>query len=190
MNFKTVLDAIVGAKTTIASLDKRISALQTEQQKLKWASPHREDLIAWAKRGLDEGADNFLQLLQAHWNETTLARYPGSDVCDGPGAQLLALNSIMPSPGHDTIWLSAFGATDYRRFTFGGSASAIVFFLRPAIEEQLPALIDRCFPSASKGVKHADRCKRLAANAMELEDLERQRDELRDTLAQAGQAAG
>jgi hypothetical protein len=185
MSLKDLITAIVGAKQTVASLDERISKLNRERREIEQAPPHRDDLIAWVKRGLDEASKNFLTNLRWHWNEDALSRQSGMTFGEGCGPQLLALNNGKPSDGHATLWLSHFGHSDDRRFSLGNAGAAITHFMRQLMEPQIPDLNDRCFPNASKGLRHADRMKRIDEIDAAIEKALAERDELRTQLASA-----
>jgi hypothetical protein len=184
---KDILAAITGAKDTIASLDQRVAKLTRERAEIEARGPHRDDLIGWVMRGIDQAEKEFFRVLRHNWNETELARHPGSTIGEDSGPQLLAMG--IGTADAPNLWLSRFGNGDHRYFTHGASVTPLIFFMRPLLEARAAELVDRCYPNASNGLKHADRMKRLAAIDAAIDAALKERDELREQLASAAKHA-
>ncbi len=188
MSLRDLIKSITGAKSSITELEQRVATLSKEREEIERRPPHRDDIIAWAVRGLDEADSHFFNCLRFHWKPEVLERFPGSVIGSESGPQILAM-PVGVHQGSENIFLSPFGKDDWRRFTMGGSASPLMHFLRPLIEKEIPSLVDRCFPDANKGLKHADRIKRLEEIDAAISKAVLERDELLEQLQTAAAAA-
>ena len=65
---------------------------------------------------------------------------------------------------------------------------ALTHFLRPAIEAQLPKLIEDAFPGARNGIPSAERRAKLAKIDKQIAALEAERSDLADALRDAQKA--
>jgi hypothetical protein len=183
MNFKDVLSAIGLAKSTRANLDSKIAKLQAEQQDLNQRLPHAEDLVAWMCRAIDAQSAEFLARLERwYFKPEVIANHAGVWFEQDVTVNLLA----MPPTSPDGPQIAPTTGIDHRI----GNASllALTHFLGPAIKEQIPNLVAKHFPQASKGVRSADRAARLSAIAEELESLTEQRDALDASLKETQRA--
>jgi hypothetical protein len=180
MALTDIFSAIRSSKNTIAALDKKIGKLAAERAEVAAAPAHLDDVLAWAKRGLDAASADFLgRLSRWHFNAESLGSWSGQDFDGHPGPQLLSVTAMIPNgganptPGGAGVW------TD---------PSAVTHFLRPAIEAALPKLIADAYPQSKGGMRSDERRAKLARIDAQLDTMRRERAELAAEIEDAARA--
>lgn len=175
-----IFNALRGAKNAIGAIDSKLVKLRAERAEVAAAPPHTTDLQAWALRGLDTASKNFLgRLRRWHFSDNALAGWSGETLDAHHGPQLLGITASLPSGGNSP----AVGM-------FGGAAdmAALTHFLRPAIEAQLPKLIEESFPGSRNGLRSSERVAKLQKLDKAIAALEAERNEFASALGDAQKA--
>ena len=166
-----IREAFRGARSTVTEIQERLIDLRMQRAEIERAAPHFDDLLRWARRGLDAAEADFARRLSYYWNETQLATTPAS-FTERDAPQLLGVPVGLP-PVPRLQSLNVLGKVDAVP-----DLAAVTTFLRPAIEAELPKLIARAFPSANSGMRAADRAAKLAKIDREAEELTAQLNEI------------
>jgi hypothetical protein len=177
-----IFNALRGAKNTIGAIDSKLATLRAERAKVGAAPPHIDDVKAWALRGLDSASEHFLgRLRRWHFNDEALAKWSGSTLDGHAGPQLLGITAtvpghVCPAPGNIAHDMPP------------ADIAAVTHFLRPAIEKELPALIEQAFPGSRKGMRSSERVAKLAKLDRQIATLEAERNEYVVALRDAQKA--
>ena len=172
-----IFGALRSATNTISAIDKKLRKLHEEQAALEVAPPHIDDVKAWVLRGLDTASQDFLgRLKRWHFNDDVLKAWSGVTLDSHAGAQVLGLSSLSPN------FVTPAPVGNF------ADIMAVTHFLRPAIERELPALVEQCFPGAKNGTRSSERRAKLAAIDTKIAALEAEREQLVAGIRQAQKA--
>lgn len=181
-------DAFESAKSDLRRVNKRIEELAGEEQRIRFAPPHRDEIIACFQRGLREAELTFRKQLGRHLNDRN-ANGSAENVVHG-SAQL-ALSPV----GRETE--RAFGLEPdddpIRSRTFlpqsnihdpaaSLSAAAIIYFLKDRIAEAIPALVDQLCPASVGAMPHDERMAEISRIAEETNTLSAERARLQAAI--------
>lgn len=182
---RDAIAALVGAKQSLADFNRQIESRRKQMEELEAIPPHTDDLVEWARRGLEYSSQQFLEDLGWYWNDRTLGKHVGSWFATDSGPVVLGVPLGTPSAGYDSVRIRNREAHSRPPCSF----DALTHFLKPAIEKELPKLIEQCFPSARKGMRWEERSAKLEKLRAEIEQLEADRDELARQLSEAQASA-
>lgn len=175
-DFTQTLEAARGELNTVLG---KISELEAKRNQVENEPIHAEEIAKIFMSGLDQAEKDFEAQLKAHLSRI----YQGSS---GNGRAVAGTPNLMRiEPRQSDPASSALRASDG---TVAINANALVYFLRDKIAPEIPELIARLCPDASKGLKKADRRRKLDEIDRELSDLRGQRDALQANLAAARSA--
>jgi hypothetical protein len=163
-----LFNALRGAKNTVGAIDSKLSKLKAERAAIAAAPPHLDDLQQWALRGLDSASADFLgRLKRWHFNDGALTGWSGESIDAHAGPQLLGITPTVPHGDGPAV--GGNGVADL---------AALTHFLRPAIEAQLPKLIEEAFPGSRKGLRSSERLAKLQKLDGQIKALEGERSHL------------
>jgi hypothetical protein len=116
-----------------------------------------------------------------HFNDEALASWSGEALDAHSGPQLLGITAAVPNHASP-----APGVVGYDMPS--ADICAVTHFLRPAIEKELPALIEQALPGARKGLRSSERRAKLEKLDKAIATLEAERNELVGALRDAQKA--
>ncbi|WP_374410639.1 hypothetical protein [Novosphingobium colocasiae] len=183
--FSAALDA---ARAELADVAGQISKLEQERSKIEAAQPHTEDIVAVFQNGLDEVKSGFEQQFRSVLNASFVKGANGNNFGDAaraarPGSRR---NVLAVAPAKDQRFDRDIIAKDgFPQL----NVTALVYFLRGKIADELPDIIDRLCPDARHGMKAADREKAIAEIDGKLSELREKHNALQLDLNAARQAA-
>jgi hypothetical protein len=176
-----IFSVLRSAKNTVGAIDSKLAKLRTERAEVAAAPPHTDDLKAWALRGLDNASSSYIERLKRwHFNDDALKAWSGESLDGHSGPQMLGVTLTVPH-GSGPAPGGPFGDMTV-------DVAALTHFLRPAIEAQLPKLIEESFPGARKGTRSSERRSKLEKIDRQIAALEAERGEWTDALKDAQKA--
>ncbi|EPX97782.1 MULTISPECIES: hypothetical protein [Ralstonia] len=186
MAIRDFLVALTGARNSIGTLDREIADLEGERARVAKLPPDTASFIAWLKKGLENHERAFIESLSWHWTPDTLSKLDGEWIDnDAEGGHLLGTKRHRAGNGE---YVGQYRGLDISQPP--ADPAALVFFMRPLIEDRLPELVGRVWGSELRnGISAADRAKRLSRIDTDLIKLRKQREEILAELEAARAAA-
>lgn len=170
--------ALAETKNKLAQVQGEIAIAKGERNKIEWASPHTDDIVAAFERGLSHAQQSF---------ETRMQWYLGSacrDVQDAAGmvgrapASLLMVGGKPPESGVQSV-LPWMGLGEHQKEI---DVAAVTYFLSPVIRANLPELVERIYPHAKRGLKQSERTAKLHEIDRKLIKLEAEAERLKNEI--------
>lgn len=180
--FQAITDfagAVDGLRAELKVVNDQLQDFENRRRSIVNAMPHSDEIAGVFLRGLDGLTRDFEQQFASHLR-AFFAEDRGaiSSAFRGGSADLLRIEANKPELG-----------TVISRNQSGSKAdingAVLAYLLRDKIAEEIHGLIDRLCPSASSGMKSADRQAALQAVDAEIAQLKEKKAELLDNLETA-----
>jgi hypothetical protein len=175
--FAGVIDATRAKLTDVAG---RVESLEQDRRLIEQAKPHTDDIVAAFQRALKNHAQAFEQKLSGYLSSTFVSADDAANVASSKAVDLLRLMD-RKSSFDETLGRTVNG----QKVAPEIDISALAYFLRGRIEEEIPALVKRLCPAAARGMKASDRRQKLAEIDAQLETLRAEREALQAELGAA-----
>lgn len=176
-DFAGALDA---ARAELAEVNGKISALEIEHFRVATAPPHTDDIIAVFMSGIQKVEKDFEEQFNSFLNSAYTGREAAARTGEKSSATIID-RRLAEQTQHEPHIISKDGRPQL-------NVAAVAYFLRGQIAAEIPALVERLCPSASRGMKAADRDQQLRELDAQLSELRTQRDALQADLQAARQA--
>ncbi|MFZ5744821.1 MAG: hypothetical protein ACOY7T_10145 [Pseudomonadota bacterium] len=171
-------DTLERTRAQLAGVVEQIDALEGRRYEIINAKPHTDDIIACILGAIDSQARNFEQALAGRLNDTFVTPDDAAQRLSGSPISVLALEAVRP----DAVTLAQ-RARD--GVSPAANIGALAFLLRDRLVEEVPSLVARLCPAASKGMTAASRSKALENIDAQIAALQSQRDALQKDLTAA-----
>lgn len=173
--------AIDNVRAELASVNTKIDKLKSDRQKVEFAKPHTDDIVAAFLRQSKHAEGVVKEALASRLKETFFRSNNAAKAVDGIGFDLLRLEANEPS------LQTRIDRAD-RNEKVDVSTEMLTLLLADKIHEAIPAWVDGLLPEARDGMKSADRKAALAEIDRQLAELHARREELLNHI-QAGREA-
>lgn len=176
--------ALAASRAELSTIVEQISTKEFERRAILQAPPHTDDIVAVFLRGLHGATAAF----EAQLTKALANGFEGSEGADAVAQKrsrdILRLEASPPS-ANELVDRSL--QTRAPR-TIELSGPALAYFLRDRIEAEIPALVERLCPQASKGLTTSERQSAVAAIDTELDELRARREAIQADLEAARRA--
>ena len=168
-------NAVEETRSKLAIVGSQISALESEYHAVLRGKPHSSDIVAMLLRTLDGVSRKYESQLSEHLVAAFVQADNAAETVKGQGPDLLRLG-----PKRDPHAL--IGQLPPKPEL---SVSALAYFLRDRIAEEIPDLVERLCPGASTGVTAEERQQKLAYIGERLAERRAEQSALEAELAAA-----
>lgn len=178
IDIKELRKGLAAVKDALRALEDRAMDLRLQRDAIEVEPPHPGDIAAWIQRGLDQAQRSFDERMRRYFSEAFIRNQRGSFTVTVPPPQLVGLPALWsdrgrPDGGMHDVLADREGAADIATLTV---------LLRPAIEAQIPHLVETYFPAANGRMTAAERLKKIADIDAQIAECERQMQEARANL--------
>lgn len=176
-------DAIAATRARLEEVNEDIARLNFQRTKLEKLPPHTDEVVEAFRRGLDDASQNYEQRLRRLFSTDRMNSSWCADVVNRSSAQLLNLGY------QERMRDSGLPGLRFNERDAPADVAALTYFLRDVIADQLPALVEKIYPSGKTNKTYAERQQLFAELDAELTALTSERDELQRQLEIANKAA-
>lgn len=170
--------ALETTRSELARVEGEIDRLELKRDEIGRALPHTDDIVMMFRRGLADVTRTYEGQLREYLTEGFAPSRLGASASDAAGT------AAGRGPDFLAVGVDAADRAIIRERPDGRppakplNLAAVTYFLRDRIEAELPDLVARLCPDASKGMKAADRQAALDAVNAELRDLAAKQQQL------------
>ncbi|MCX7283646.1 MAG: hypothetical protein NTX28_06310 [Novosphingobium sp.] len=170
--------ALEQARTKIGEKQAELDKLRSQRNVIARAKPHADDITNSLVRAIDAQARSFEADLKSKLSSIFVRAEDAADSVIRTPVNILAFDTAAPDP----VKLAARRARGEFDPLHPG---ALAFLLRDRLADEIPALVDRLCPEASKGMRSTDREQKLDALDAEISALKAEIAALNEELAGA-----
>jgi hypothetical protein len=174
--------ALEATRAKLNEVCNAISVLEQERSTVELKPPHTDDIVAFLRRSIEDGAKDFETQFAAYLQSRYVKADGAAKAISGLSVNLLKFEAEQPS-------IQTIMDRRNRNETPPLNLSILAYFLSENMLAKLPELVERLCPAAANGIRKAERREKLDEIDARLSALRAEQSALQADIAAARRAA-
>ncbi|MFZ5556817.1 MAG: hypothetical protein ACOZDY_08885 [Pseudomonadota bacterium] len=183
-----MLDSVAGvardARARVAEIDDELATLRAQREKIEYAMPHIDDLVAWVGRNIDRHRDHYVKRAMGYLHPA-LAQSRGWSAFDDPEMWRNGFAAFRLDTTIAVVHGYASPTDRDQSLSAPIDAAALVALLAEPLKAGARDFLLRLLPETERGVRRAERDAELARLDEQLAALARERQDILEELQKA-----